>query len=108
MYEDVIPIFEKLKSQNKIIVAASRTSQPRWAKDLLLLFDIYKYFDLLEIYPKSKIQHFKRIKEKFDVSFCEMVFFDDEYRNIKKVGELGVKSVYVENGISKKMVEDYL
>jgi len=29
-----------------------------------------------------------------------MVFFDDEYRNIEEVGELGVHSVYMRNGVN--------
>ncbi|MDX1284836.1 MAG: magnesium-dependent phosphatase-1 [Draconibacterium sp.] len=107
LYDDVIQILEELKEHGKKIVAASRTYQPDWAQDLLRLFDIDKYFDLKEIYPSSKIQHFNRIQNHFMIPFNEMVFFDDEYRNIEDVSGLGVESVIVRNGIQKNMVQRY-
>ena len=108
LYPDVISILQRLKEKDKKIVAASRTFEPAWANDLIQLFDIDKYFDLKEIYPSSKIQHFKRIQKHFNVSFHKMVFFDDEYRNIDEVGRLGVEAVFVKNGINLKMVNAYL
>lgn len=108
LYEDVIDILEELKARNKIIVAASRTYQPAWAQDLLHHFDIDKYFDLKEIYPSSKIQHFAKIQQHFQIPYSQMVFFDDEYRNIEEVGQLGVKTVYIKNGISLSDAGKYL
>ena len=82
----------ELKENDKIIVAASRTFEPEWAQDLLNFLDIDKYFDLKEIYPGSKILHFKRIQNHFDIPYSEMVFFDDEYRNIEEIKkEVGPK-----------------
>lgn len=107
LYPDVIEILEKLKSENKKIVAASRTFEPSWANELLHLLNIDNYFDLKEIYPSSKIKHFKRIQEYFQLPYSKMIFFDDEYRNIEEVGDLGVKAVYVKNGINNEMVNDY-
>jgi hypothetical protein len=37
-----------------------------------------------------------------------MVFFDDEYRNIEAVGNLGVETVFVRNGITREMVLKYV
>jgi hypothetical protein len=37
-----------------------------------------------------------------------MIFFDDEGRNIRDVGELGVLSIMVRNGVTKAVVEDAL
>lgn len=108
LYNDVIDILDELNSQNKFIVAASRTYRPDWAQDLLHLFDIDKYFDLKEIYPSSKIQHFNNIQKYFNIPYSEMGFFDDEYRNIEEVGRLAVKAVFVENGINYKMVNPFL
>ena len=108
LYPDVIEILEKLKSENKKIVAASRTFEPGWANDLLNLLDIDKYVDLKEIYPSSKIEHFKQIQQHFNIPYSKMVFYDDEYRNIEEVGQLGVKAVYVRNGVTKKMVDKFL
>lgn len=108
LYPDVIDIFKKLKHQNKKIAAASRTFEPAWAIDLLQLFDVDKYFDLKEIYPSSKINHFQRIQNHFKVPYSEMVFFDDEYRNIEEVGALGVKTVFVKNGIQMNLVDNFI
>ena len=108
LYPDVVEILEKLKSENKLIVAASRTFEPTWANELLKLLDIDKYFDLKEIYPSSKIRHFKRIQKHFQIPYSKMVFFDDEYRNIEEVGNLGVQAVYVPNGVNLEMVEQFL
>lgn len=104
----VIEILDLLKENNKIIAIASRTYEPDWAKDLLHLLDIGKYFDLKEIYPASKIQHFKKIQNHFSIPYSEMVFFDDEYRNIEEVGKLGVHAQFVKNGITLNMVLPFL
>lgn len=108
MSDDVICILEEVKTQNKLIVAASRTYRPDWAQELLQLLDIDKYFDLKEIYPSSKIQHFNQIQNHFKMSYSEMVFFDDEYRNIREVSAMGVNSVLVSNGITFSIVKEYL
>ena len=108
LYDEVIDILDTLKSHDKYIVAASRTYQPGWAKDLLHLFDIEKYFDLKEIYPSNKIQHFHKIQKHFNIPYTEMVFFDDEYRNIEEVSELGVKAVYIKSGVDFSTVSQFL
>nr|WP_319999715.1 magnesium-dependent phosphatase-1 [uncultured Draconibacterium sp.] len=108
LYPDVIPVLEELKKNKRKIAAASRTFEPSWAQDLLHLFDIDKYFDLKEIYPSSKIQHFSKIKNYFGIDYSDMVFFDDEHRNIHEVGKLGVESVFVEAGLRKEQVFRYL
>lgn len=108
LYDDVPDIMKDLKSKGKKIAAASRTYRPDWAQDLLHLFDIDSYFDLKEIYPGSKIKHLHNIRDHFKVSFEEMVFFDDEYRNIAEVGSLNIHTVYVKNGINKQLVLSYL
>ena len=107
LYDDVIYILEELKRRDKIVVAASRTYRPDWAQDLLHLLDIDKYFDLKEIYPRSKVKHFNRIQNYFEIPYDEMVFFDDEYRNIDEVSGLGVETVFVKNGINRNLVDRY-
>ncbi len=108
LYNDVIPILEKLKRDSKYIVAASRTFEPEWAQELLNLFDIDKYFDWKEIYPGSKISHFNKIREHFQLPYYKMVFLDDEYRNIEDVRSLGVEAVFIRNGISFQDVVPFL
>ena len=105
LYSDVRNILQKLKNQNSILGVASRTFAPDWADELMSLFDIKKYFDHFEIYPGSKVNHFHSLKSKTSLGFHEMIFFDDEYRNINEIGELGVKTVIVETGINAGLIE---
>lgn len=108
LYPDVVKILNELKQKNKFVVLASRTFEPKWAQELIEHFNIDYFFDLKEIYPASKIQHFKKIKNHFKIPYKEMVFFDDEYRNIEEVRSLGVKSVLLQNGITFDVVRGYL
>ena len=72
------------------------------------LFDIDRFFHLKEIYPADKTKHFRNIQQHFDLPYSEMVFFDDEYRNIASVEKLGVKAIFVDNGINRRLVEAFL
>lgn len=108
LYPDVIRILEELKKHNKFIVTASRTFEPMWAQELLQLLDIDKYFDLKEIYPSSKIHHFSKIQNHFKLPFEQMVFFDDEYRNIEEVGQFGVNTIFVKEGITFEAIKPFL
>jgi len=104
LYPNTIDVLEKLVSENKIIVAASRTHQPSWANKLLELFDIDKHFACKEIYAGSKIIHLKKIHELFNVPYNQIVFFDDEKRNIDDVSSLGANCILVKGGITLEYI----
>jgi len=108
LYPDTIEVLKTLNQQQKIIVAASRTYEPEWANELLDIFDINKYFGVKEIYPGSKISHMKKIQEQVNKPYSQFVFFDDEQRNLDETETLGVKSVKIDNGISLKIVSEFL
>lgn len=100
VYPDAVKILQTLRESGKIIAAASRTNEPAFANDLLQIFDLEKHFDVKEIYPGSKLEHLKKIQAQVDCPFDQIVFFDDELRNIEEVRTLGAKCVLVDGGIS--------
>lgn len=108
LYPDVLGIIKRLKEENKLIAIASRTEKPEWAKQILDLFDIRDKFDFEEIFPDRKTSHLSNINKTSSIHFQDMVFFDDEYRNIEDVSLLGVASEWVRSGLRKEIVYKYL
>lgn len=103
VYDGVRWALEFLEERGVEVAVASRTEQPAWARELLDLLGLRERFAFEEIYPSSKVRHFSALKEKSGYAYSEMLFFDDEPRNIVEVGELGVRAVLVENGFSREV-----
>ncbi|MEM9158559.1 MAG: magnesium-dependent phosphatase-1 [Verrucomicrobiota bacterium] len=101
LYDAVDPTVSLLEDAGVKMALASRTDQPAWARELIGLLDYGDRWDYEEIYPSSKVRHFNALKERSGLEFSEMLFFDDEMRNIEEVGELGVRVVHVRNGFSE-------
>ncbi|MCG8603168.1 MAG: magnesium-dependent phosphatase-1 [Verrucomicrobiales bacterium] len=108
LYEDALDIIGEIEASGIPVGLASRTERPDWAVDLLELMGIRERCDYEEIYPGSKVTHFRRLAEDSGLTFEEMLFFDDERRNIVEVGALGVTCVEVKNGINRAVFEDGL
>lgn len=108
LYTDVVSVLNRLKKAGKQLAVASRTTAPIIARNLMELFEIRHFFDYEEIYPTSKILHFRAINEQSGVTFNKMVFFDDEHRNIVDVKSLGVEAVHVTNGLNLRHISKYL
>ena len=104
-YSDVVNVLKSLKSQDISIAAASRTETPRVAETLLKLLDLDHYFSFKEIYPGSKVKHFSNFHRDSKFEYREMIFFDDEQRNIHEISKLGVTCQYVDNGLTVKDFE---
>ncbi|KAH3775977.1 magnesium-dependent phosphatase 1-like [Dreissena polymorpha] len=98
-HRDVPKILERLKSEGYILAVASRTSCTKEANSLIALFDWDKYFTYKEIYPGCKITHFNKFKSYSGIDFEDMLFFDDEYRNIKDLSNVGVTCYYVDENV---------
>ncbi|CAM1300623.1 MDP1 (predicted) [Pycnogonum litorale] len=109
-YKDVPEILNKLREQEYTMAVASRTEWPEGGKKLVDLFGWDAYFKYKEIYPGSKVTHFKRFHEKSGVAYDDMLFFDDEMRNVREIGKLGVTAVLVDSseGLTFKVLEDGL
>lgn len=108
LYEGVSSILEWCTENEVTMALASRTEAPDWARQLLNMLGISDRFIYQEIFPSSKTVHFKNLQESTDFNYHNMLFFDDEMRNIHEVGELGVTSVYVENGLNVPLFENGL
>jgi len=108
LYPEVREILNHLKKQGRQLAIASRTEQPAWAKQILELLDLREWFDYEEIFPDRKIYHLQNIQRKSGIPYNEIVFFDDEKRNIDDVNTLGVTTEWVQNGINLQLVKKYL
>jgi magnesium-dependent phosphatase 1 len=100
LYDDAIPILEKLSSLSIPIALASRTDQPSWANQLTKLLGIDPFVQFREIYPGSKITHLRNLSRESGVSLENIMFFDDEYRNIVDAQKIGVHALLVTSGIN--------
>jgi magnesium-dependent phosphatase 1 len=98
------------------VAYVSRTEYPEWAVPCLKtfmidetsersMFDVSSYH---EIYPGCKRRHFKQIKEKSGISFAEMLFFDNEFGNIRDCSNIGIVSIYTPNGMTADKWEEGL
>lgn len=132
-YPEVPDVLKELHNEGYELGVASRTSETQGANQLLKLLGWDKYFKYKEIYPGCKVTHFTRYHEVFwlrdlwcvmfiipvlvdfyriqknsSVNLTEMLFFDDEDRNIHDLTKIGVTSILVRNGVSREVVKNGL
>ena len=109
-YPEVLEVMEWLHSEGFLMAAASRTTETRGARQLIALFGWDKYLKFMEIYPGIKTAHFAQIQKQSNIPLSEMLFFDDERKNIRDLTQLGVVSVLVckLTGITMQVVKDGL
>ncbi|BGP30828.1 hypothetical protein JCM10296v2_002585 [Rhodotorula toruloides] len=130
-YRDVPDILHKLHHSGVHVVAASRTHAPKVARQILSellvpglhrdddkdplkakdgekVVPAIRLFDSMEIYPGSKMEHFRQLNTKTGIPFEEMLFFDDESRN-REVAKLGVTFTLVgHGGVTRQLFESGL
>lgn len=118
-YPDVSKILHDISGKTTLALC-SRTNAPDYARDVLRLLLVppppndpdadgappepkraFDYFPQKEIYPGSKINHFKALHRKTGIPYSEMLFYDDESRN-KDVESLGVTFVLVSSGLNSR------
>lgn len=105
LYPDVLAILDRLREQEIPIALASRTHDPDAANALLKLLGIHDRFAFQQIYPGNKLVHFELLHRESGVAYEEMVFFDDEMRNIRDTLSIGVRAVHVPAGLNWSLVE---
>lgn len=101
-------MLQTLHDEGYTLAVASRTSEIKGANQLLQLFDWDKYFSYKEIYPGCKVRHFNNFRKDSKLEYKDMIFFDDETRNIVDISKLGVTSVLVKNGMTMTVLREGL
>lgn len=105
LYPDVPEIIDRIEAMGIPMALASRTDRPDWARELLDLMGYRNRFEYEEIFPSSKVAHFSNLHKQSQIPYSEMLFFDDEHRNIIEVGELGVNCVPITRGVDLSSFE---
>ncbi|XP_060112729.1 magnesium-dependent phosphatase 1 isoform X1 [Heteronotia binoei] len=105
LYSEVPAVLERLHQEGIPMAAASRTGEVQGANQLLDLFSLDRFLRYKEIYPGSKVTHFQRLSQKSRVPLSQMLFFDDEDRNIRDVSKLGVTCIRVRNGMNLSLLK---
>uniref|UniRef100_A0A1B6LNV1 Magnesium-dependent phosphatase-1 n=1 Tax=Graphocephala atropunctata TaxID=36148 RepID=A0A1B6LNV1_9HEMI len=108
IFAETKKVLETLKENKILIAAASRTQEPPAARDMLKYFDLDKYFDFKEIYPGEKTTHFQRIKKDSNVQYEDMLFFDDEKRNIVTISKINVVCFYLRGDMTMRILQEGL
>ena len=108
LYPEVPELLDELSSRGHALSLASRTSAPAIAGRLLDLFGIARHFQHPQIYPGDKSVHFEALHRETGVAYRNMMYFDDEERNIESVSRLGVRVALVKQGMTRGLLESAL
>uniref|UniRef100_A0A8D0HS91 Magnesium-dependent phosphatase 1 n=1 Tax=Sphenodon punctatus TaxID=8508 RepID=A0A8D0HS91_SPHPU len=108
LYPETMAVLEQVHSKGIPIALASRTGEVQGARQLLEMFGLERYVRYEEIYPGSKAIHFQRLSQQSGIPLPQMLFFDDESRNIQDVSKLGVTCILVSNGITLALLKQGL
>ncbi|VDN99209.1 unnamed protein product [Rodentolepis nana] len=103
-------VLQAIKGEPNIKIAvASSSAAPEMGRRFISLFGWDTYFDYVEIYPTGKTRHFRKLKRDSEISFQDMLFFDDLGFNIRDVSSLGVHCVHVdEDGVDLALLRSGL
>ncbi|MGA1232839.1 MAG: magnesium-dependent phosphatase-1 [Lutimaribacter sp.] len=108
LYQDVPEILDYLESLKIPMALASRTEQPKWARELLDLLELRERFLYEEIFPGSKVRHFNNLSRNSGLALEAMLFFDDEPRNLRDLEPMGVCCQLVSDGLNRTVFEQAL
>jgi len=103
-YPEATNILKELKNSGFILGVASRTTEIKGAKILVQTLGWNEYFSYKEIYPGCKVTHFESLSRDSKVDLRDMLFFDDEQRNIRDLTQKGVVSIFIESGVSTEII----
>lgn len=105
LFPNVRNIIEKLSLKYKLAIASYNSK----AKYILSRYDLVKYFDIIvSLQHFTKQIHFTTIKKHFNIEYSDMIFFDDDIKNIELAKTLGIKSTLVDHqtGVTLNDIKD--
>lgn len=84
--------------QDQYLAVASRASNRELALKAIDLYGWTSHFSSFQIHPGSKVVHMNDIKHdlRFD-KFSDVLFFDDDHRNIVELNAIGIVAHKVDN-----------
>nr|GMC87661.1 magnesium-dependent phosphatase 1 [Ipomoea batatas] len=102
LYPQTKGILYALKDKGVNVAIASRSPTPDIANAFLEKLEIKSMFAAQEVFSSwsHKTEHFQKIHRRTGVPYKEMLFFDDENRNIDAVSKMGVTSILVGKGVN--------
>ncbi|GAB5354061.1 hypothetical protein AAMO2058_000087300 [Amorphochlora amoebiformis] len=95
--------------KGSLVACASRTDEVQWAEKLITQFEVAKgvtmadLFSFTEIFPSSKLRHFRNLTKDSGIKYEDMMFFDDCTFNTVEIEKLGVLCIHVPYGLTKEM-----
>ena len=110
LHPHVPAILGHLKKSAIPLAIASRTTRPDWARQVLDAVRI-EGLSLAELSVHAawgdcaKTAHFSEIRDVTAVEFPDMIFFDNEMRNITAVKQLGVHCVFCPDGLTNDLFQ---
>lgn len=108
-YPEVTEILKELKEAGIVLGVASRTSEIKGARRLIETLGWDKYLTHKEIFPGCKVSHFNNLTASSKIPLEQMLFFDDEERNIRDLTAHGVVCVLVDDsGVNRSTLRDGL
>lgn len=102
-------ILKELKEAGIVLGVASRTTEIKGARKLIEALGWDKYLTYKEIFPDCKVTHFNNLTKSSKIPLEEMLFFDDEHRNIRDLTAHGVVCIQVnDSGVNKRTLKSGL
>ena len=108
LFTDSRRVLEALLEKGYELAVASRSGEPEWAHEAMKKLDLVSYFSEILIFPGTKLTHFELLKKRLDCEYSEMLFLDDERKNLDDIAGIGVDCIHVRNGVEFSQIKPLL
>lgn len=99
LYSDVRDILLWAQEQGIRLSVCSRILSYDIARDILEKFGLWDLFEFPQIYDARKSHHFRNLVGCTGLAYSDMLFFDDEIKNIEITKNMGIVSCLVDKSI---------